>query len=210
MKPKKIQITDLANLDNSLITILARFKNDPNRFGIFYRDSESTKLIQLLSDEFAQAFKALVSDQGAGRATGAIVGKARARISTDLWNSDTIERSTHDKNSIYRGIVRIIDKEDGIPVFIRSTSTIGNIAPALGYFLKGNPTKIRTHLAKHILVQKNILWKIEEGKPQDRLDHLSACYCAGEGFKSDNRLDTIRRRMDKLTYSASGYGQGQQ
>jgi len=207
MTPKKIQISDLANLENSLITILARYKNERNRFGIFYRDPESAKLIQLFSDEFAKAFKALVADQGVGRATGALVGKARTRIAADHWNSDTIERSIHDKNSIYRGIARIISKEDGIPVFIGSTSIVGNLSPALGYFLRGNPTKIRCHLAKHNLIQKNILWKIEEGKPLDSLDHLAACYCAGEGFKSDNRLDSIRRRMDKLTFSASGYGQ---
>jgi len=207
MNPKKIQISDLANLENSLITILARYKNERNRFGIVYRDPESAQLIQLFSDAFALAFKALVADQSVGRVTGAIVGKARTRTPADHWNSDTIERSIHDKNSIYRGITRIISKEDGIPVFIGSTSTVGNLSPALGYFLRGNPIKIRRHLDQHNLIQKNILWKIEEGRPLDSLDHLATCYCAGEGFKSDNRLDTIRRRMDKLTFSASDHCQ---
>jgi len=208
MKLKKIQILDLANLENSLITILARYKKDRNRFGIFYRDPESAKLIQLFSNEFSQAFKALVSDLGAGRATGTIVGRARTRTPADVWHSDTIERSRDDKNSIYRGIARIITKEDGIPVFIGSTAIIGNIAPAMGYFLRGNPTKIRSSLNKHNLIQKTILWKIQEGKPQDSLDHLTSYYCAGEGFKSDNRLNAICRRMDKLTLSANEYGDG--
>lgn len=42
---------------------------------------------------------------------------------------------------------------------------VGNISPALGDVLKGNPTKIRCHLAKDDLIQKNIPGKIEEGKP---------------------------------------------
>jgi len=121
MDTKLLKISDLVEINNSLITILAKYRSDSSKFGIIYRDPESLKLIQLFSNEFALAFKKLVADFEVGLTTGAIVGMARTRTPADKWFSDTIERSMHDKNSIHQGILRIINQEDGIPVFIQST-----------------------------------------------------------------------------------------
>lgn len=199
MNPKLLKISDLVEVDNSLITILAKYRSDSSRFGIIYRDPESLKLIQLFSSEFALAYKRLVANFEAGLATGAIVGMARTRTPADKWFSDTIERSMQDKNSIHQGILRIINQEDGIPVFIQSTSTVGNISPALAYLRRGNPVEIRKNLDRYKLIQKNILLKILEGKPLGPHPALDATCCASEGFMAESRNTVISRRLEGLT-----------
>lgn len=199
MNSKLLKISDLVEINNSLITVLAKYRSDSSRFGIIYRDPESLKLVQLFSNEFALAFKRLVTNFEVGLTTGAIVGMARTRTPADKWLSDTIERSMHDKNSIHQGILRIINQEDGIPVFIQSTSTVGNVSPALAYLHRGNPVEIKKNLDRYKLIQKNILMKILEGKPLGPHSRLDAAYCSGEGFKAENRHDVITRRLEGLT-----------
>jgi|GEM_PF-1637099 len=199
MDTKLLKISDLVEINNSLITILAKYRSDSSKFGIIYRDPESLKLIQLFSNEFALAFKKLVADFEVGLTTGAIVGMARTRTPADKWFSDTIERSMHDKNSIHQGILRIINQEDGIPVFIQSTSTVGNVSPALAYLYRGNPVEIKKNLDRYKLIQKNILLKILEGKPSGPHPSPGATYCAGEGFKAESRYNAISRRLEGLT-----------
>ena len=186
---------------NSYITILAKLKNETNGYGIVFHDPIQNKIIQLLDKNFAFLYKQIVSDFALGFATGSIVGLARERTPADQWHSDTIERNVHDKNSLHQGILRIVDKEDGIPVYINSIKIVGNISPALAYSLKGNPTEIQTILNKYKLIQKHIMGKISEGKPEVNPEALLRTYCAGEGFKSESRLHSINRALSNLTAS---------
>ncbi len=133
MSNKLLTISDIRNIKNSYISILARFKNDISKHVIVYNDHVDEKIIQLFDNDFANLYKQLILDFELGFTIGAIVGIARERTPADKWHSDTIERSMQDKNSMHQGILRIINKEDGIPVYIQSTQTIGNIAPALAY-----------------------------------------------------------------------------
>ena len=202
MEPHTITIADILRIDNSFITLLARFKNDLNKYGIIYMHPGGKKPIQLFNPEFAFLYKNLVSDFQVGFTTGAIVGLARERTPADVWRSDTIERSLQDKNSIYRGILRIIDEEDGIPVFMQSTRAIGNIAPALAYFHRGNPLEIQKVLDQYNVIQKSIVAKIQEGKPRQPKDVVIAADLVGDCLKSDNRANSIRRALDALTLSS--------
>jgi len=199
MNGKLLTISDIQNVGNSYISILARYKKEKSKNLIVYNDPVENKIIQLYDIDFANLYKQLVFNFNIGFTIGAIVGIVRERTPADEWHSDTIERSMYDKNSMHQGILRIINKEDGIPVFIASTQTIGNIAPALAYLQKGNPVEIRKALNKYNLVQKNIMAKILEGKPSQNLEKLVATYSAGEGFKSESRLSSISRALEKLT-----------
>lgn len=194
-----MKISDIVNIENSFITLLARYKGRADAHLIVYKDPVKNMPIQLFSDEFAYMFKMLVSDFRIGFATGAIVGLARERTPADIWRSDTIERSMQDKNSMYQGILRIVTEEDGIPVFVQATSTVGNIAPALGYLHRGNPLAIHKALERYNLIQKSIVARILEGKPEYvHQDTLIAAPSVGDGFKAENRLNSIRKKMDSL------------
>jgi len=204
MEPHGIKIADILKIDNSFVTLLARFKNEfnNNKYGIVYMHPGDKKPIQLFTPEFAYMYKTLVSNFHVGFTTGAIVGLARERTPADAWRSDTLVRSLRDKNSIYQGILRIINEEDGIPVFMRSTSVVGNIAPALGYLHRGNPLEIQKALDRYNFIQKSIVDKIEEGKPrQTKKDILIGADLVGDGLKSDNRARSISRALDSLTLS---------
>lgn len=204
MEPQGIKIRDIVKVDNSFITLLARFKSDLNQYGIVYKHPGDKKPIRLFSPEFAWLYKTLVSDFHVGFTTGAIVGLARERTPADVWRSDTIERNLGDKNSLYRGILRIINEEDGLPVFINSTRTIGNIAPALAYLHRGNPLEIQQALDRYNFIQKSIVAKIQEGKPQPADNRLITADLIGDGLKSANRANSISRALDALTLSPEG------
>jgi len=202
MNPNLVKINDIFNIYNSYITLLAQLKKDSGNFGIVFHDPVQKRIIQLLDVEFAKNFREIVSDFSLGMTTGSIVGLARERTPADIWHSDTIERNYTDKNSLHQGIRRIVEQEDGIPVFVNSIKVIGNISPALAYSLKGNPTEIQQMLQKYNQVQKHILEQISKGRPD--LAHSTPptptkSYSAGEGYKSENRLHSIRRRIDALT-----------
>ncbi|MDR2551017.1 MAG: hypothetical protein LBD10_12545 [Desulfobulbus sp.] len=191
MESTKIRIADILQLDNSFITLFARLGKNSNRYGIVYMPPGSTRPMQLFSSEFAFHYKNLASDFQAGFTAGAIVGLARERTPADKWRSDTLERSMQDKNSIYRGILRIIVEEDGIPVFMNSTSIIGNIAPALAYFHRGNPVKIQQSLDRYNDIQKSIVAQITAGRPL-------APELRSESRKTINRVRSINKAFDTL------------
>lgn len=202
MQPQGIKIREILRIESSCITLLARFRGDEHRYGIVYMPPGETKPVQLFSSDFANHFHALVSDFQIGFTTGAIVGLARERNPADAWRSDTIERSIQDKNSIYRGILRIINEEDGIPVFMQATKAIGNIAPALAYFHRGTPLEIQQALDRYNSIQKSIVTKVQEGMPQlVGNDTLISSRLGKEGFKSDNRASAIGRALGGMTCS---------
>lgn len=203
MNPDLVKIRDIVNIHNSYITLFARLKQTSGGYGIVFRDPVEKRVIQLFDSVFAGIFKEIVTDFTLGMTTGAIVGLARERTPADLWHSDTIERNLADKNSLHQGIRRIIEQEDGIPVFIKSINIIGNISPALAYCLKGNPTEIQQILHRYHLIQKHIINEITKGKPVPDKRQAVTVYSAGEGYKSENRLHALRARLDALTISPS-------
>lgn len=201
MNPSLVKINDILNIYNSYITLFAQLKKNTENYGFVFHDPAENRIIQLFDSAFAQAFREIVADFTLGMATGSIVGLARKRTPADLWHSDTIERNHSDKNSLHQGIRRIIEQEDGIPVYINSIKIIGNISPALAYAVKGNPREIQELLRQCNRIQKHIIREIDKGKPRQSSPALLKTYSAGEGYKAENRLNTIRARLDALTLS---------
>jgi len=201
MNPNLVKIGDIVNIYNSYITLLAKLDKGSDNFAIVFHDPTQKRIIQLFDSRFSLIFREIVSDFSLGMTTGSIVGLARKRTPEDIWYSDTIERNYSDKNSLHQGIRRIIEKEDGLPVFVNSVKIIGNIAPALSYTLKGTPTEIQQILHKHNRIQKYIINEISKGKPQFNQAERNALHSIGDGYKSDNRLNSIRSRLDALTLS---------
>ncbi|MDD2463781.1 MAG: hypothetical protein PHI97_07255 [Desulfobulbus sp.] len=201
MKQNLVKINDIINIYNSYITLLAQFKRDSGSYGIVFHDPSKNRIVQLFDSTFAQVFRETITNFPLGMTTGSIVGLARERTPADIWHSDTIERNISDKNSLHQGIRRIVEKEDGIPVYINSIKVIGNISPALAYALKGNPTEIHQLLQKYNQIQRHILKEISKGKPQQHATTTLKSYSAGEGYKSENRLHTLRARLGALTIS---------
>nr|WP_320012957.1 hypothetical protein [uncultured Desulfobulbus sp.] len=194
-----VKINDIINVYNSYITLLAQLKKDSGNLAIVFHDPGQKRIVQLLDGHFAQNFREIVSNFSLGMTTGSIVGLARERTPADIWHSDTIERNYADKNSLHQGIRRIVEKEDGIPVFVHSIKIVGNISPALAYTLKGSPIEIRQMLQRYNSIQKQILEQISKGRPEVTGTRQEKSYSAGEGYKSENRLHSIRNRLDALT-----------
>ncbi len=207
-----MKIRDLQKVDNSFIPVLVKSKNEDGGCGVVYFNPKTIKVVQLLSGDFARQFSGLTSEFLIGFTTGAIVGNARESTPEDQWNSGTIERSPWDKNSLYQGIIRIVE-EEGIPVFLPDTRSIGNRSPVFAYLSHGNPIKIDLALEKYNTVQKHIISRILEGKPSPQpaeqpvvspaapQNQLIASKC-GDGFKSANRLRSIGAKLDALTLSS--------
>ena len=202
MKNTPVTISIIKNIENSYISILAMHRNDKEKHTIVYWDPVEGKIIKLFDSDFGNLYHELVFNFNIGYTVGAIVGLARDRTPKDEWHSDTIERSYFDKNSIHQGILRIINKEDGIPVFVISTKIVGNIGPALAYYQKGNPVEIRKNLNKYNLVQRSIVAKILEGKPPI---NKFASYCAGDGYKAANRQHSINMALENLISPGTFY-----
>ena len=201
MNPSLVKINDIVNIYNSYTTLFAQLKKNSRHYGFVFHDPAENRIIQLFDSAFAQSFREIVADFSLGMATGSIVGLARKRTPADLWHSDTIERNHSDKNSLHQGIRRIVEQEDGIPVYLNSIKIFGNISPALAYVLKGNPVEIQQILSKYNRIQKHIIDEIDKGKPRQSSDALLKTYSAGEGYKAENRLNSIRARLDALTLS---------
>lgn len=201
MNSNLVKINDIVNIYNSYTTLFAKVKKDSGNFGIVFHDPVEKRIVQLFDASFAGLFREVITDFPLGMATGSIVGLARQRTPADLWYSDTIERDPHDKNSLHQGILRIVEKEDGIPVYMNSIRVIGNISPALAYALKGNPVKIQQILRQYNRIQKHILHEIGKGKPRHNSTAISRSYSAGEGYKAESRLNAIRARLDALSFS---------
>lgn len=194
-----VKIGDILNVYNSYITLFAQLKKDSGHYGIVFHDPVEKRIVQLFDHQFAALFWEIISDFSVGMTTGSIVGLARERTPADIWHSDTLERNLQDKNSLHQGIRRIVEQEDGIPVFVNSIHIIGNLAPALAYGLKGNATHIQGILQQYAVIQRHILREISKGKPPPVYNELIRSYSAGEGYKSENRLRSIRARLDALT-----------
>lgn len=203
-----VKIEDILNIYNSYIALFAQLKKGSGTFGIVFHDPVEKRIVQLFDHQFATLFREIVTDFSLGMTTGSIVGLARERTPADIWHSDTLERNLQDKNSLHQGIRRIVEQEDGIPVFVNSIHIIGNIAPALAYCLKGNQLKIHHILQKYALIQRHILREISKGKPPPVHEDLSRSYSAGEGYKSENRLRSIQACLDAMTEaSKDNYGE---
>ncbi len=201
MNPSLVTINDIVNIHNSYTTLFAKLNRNPGNFGIVFHDPAEKRVVQLFDSSFAGIFREVITDFPLGMATGSIVGLARERTPADLWHSDTIERDHNDKNSLHQGIRRIVEQEDGIPVYMNSLRVIGNISPALAYSLKGNPVKIQQLLRKYNRIQKHILHEIGKGKPRHNSTAISRSYSAGEGYKAESRLQSIRARLNALSLS---------
>ena len=198
MNQRLVKIGDILNIYNSYVTLFAQLQKDSGNYSIVFHDPVEKKIIQLFDHQFATLYKEIVTDFTLGMTTGSIVGLARERTPADIWQSDTLERNMQDKNSLHQGIRRIVEQEDGIPVFVNSIQVIGNIAPALAYCLRGNSIQIQGVLQKYAVIQRQILREISKGKPQPKHNELIRSYSAGEGYKSENRLRSIQARLDAL------------
>ena len=193
-----VKIDDILNIYNSYITLFAQSKKDSGNYGIVFHDPVEKRIVQLFDHQFALLFREIITDFPLGMTTGSIVGLARERTPADHWHSDTLERNQQDKNSLHQGIRRIVEQEDGIPVFVNSIQVIGNIAPALAYCLRGTSIQIQGILHKYSAIQRHILHEISKGKPLPPHNELIRSYSAGEGYKSENRIRSIQARLDAL------------
>jgi len=79
MENTHLAISDIKNIENSYISILAMHKNDKEKHTIVYWDTAEKKIIKLFDSDFGRLYHDLVFDFAIGYTVGAIVGLARER-----------------------------------------------------------------------------------------------------------------------------------
>lgn len=76
------------------------------------------------------------------------------------WSGDTIEKVNHKPFSLYKGILSIIGKNDGLPLIVRQNSgIIGDIIPGVKLMLDG---KKRTMIRQRIKQLETLQYRIAE------------------------------------------------
>jgi hypothetical protein len=76
----------------------------------------------------------------------------------EQWSGDTIERINYESFSLYKGLLSIIGKNDGLPLIVpQNIGVVGNIVPGVRHFLNGkNPTIIRQKIKQLEALQYGI------------------------------------------------------
>jgi hypothetical protein len=76
----------------------------------------------------------------------------------EQWSGDTIEKINYESFSLYRGLLSIIGKNDGLPLVVpQNTAVIGNIVPGVKQILNGkNPTIVRQKIKQLEALQYRI------------------------------------------------------
>lgn len=74
------------------------------------------------------------------------------------WSGDTIEKVNYESFSLYRGLLSIIGKLDGLPLVVhQNAEIIGNIIPGIKQILDGkNPTIVRQKIKQLEALQYRI------------------------------------------------------
>jgi hypothetical protein len=163
---------ELVNSKKPVIPVLchvhSRIDNTmESELALVYTDRETRKLQRLYGRSFAETLRECIYDVRFGKVAGVLVGMARAKFPNEQWSGHTIQRLDHSTNSIYRGILRIIQENDGIPVVVAGRDgLVADGIPAIAYLLgRKNPVRIQQEIKRHQKLQKAIEEMLLEGKP---------------------------------------------
>ena len=113
---------------------------------IYYKPEE--KALRKIYDTGFAAFildKLLSFERGmSSQILAGIVRSSKPGV-VEPWSGDTIVKINHESFSLYRGLLSIIGKNDGLPLLApQNTGVVGDIVPGIKQLLNGkNPTIVR-------------------------------------------------------------------
>lgn len=114
---------------------------------IIYYNHKKQALSKIYNNDFATFMFDNLMSLERGMSSKILVGIVRPSKPDviEQWRGDTIEKFSHESFSLYKGILSIIGKNDGLPLVIsQHTGVVGDIIPGIKQILTGkNPTKVR-------------------------------------------------------------------
>ncbi len=115
---------------------------------IYNNDFAAFMLERLLSFELGMSSQVLAG----------IVRPSKPAIE-EQWSGDTIEKVNYESFSLYKGLVSIVGKNDGLPLVVhQNTGVIGNIVPGVKQILNGkNRTIVRQKIKQLEALQYRIV-----------------------------------------------------
>lgn len=77
----------------------------------------------------------------------------------EQWSGDTIEKINFESFSLYKGLLSIIGKNDGLPLVVpKNKGVVGNIVPGIKQIMNGkNPTIVRQKIKQLEALQYRIM-----------------------------------------------------
>ncbi len=127
---------------------------------IIYYNHKKQALSKIYNNDFATfMFDNLMSlERGmSSKVLAGIVRPSKPDV-IEQWRGDTIEKFSHESFSLYRGLLSIIGKNDGLPLVIsQHTGVVGDIIPGIKQILTGkNPTKVHKIIKNFETLQNRI------------------------------------------------------
>jgi len=126
---------------------------------IYYKPKEHA-LSRIYNNGFAAFMLENLMSFELGMSSQVLAGVVRSSKPSvvEQWSGDTIERINYESFSLYRGLLSIIGKNDGLPLIVpQNIGVVGNIVPGVRHFLDGkNPTIIRQKIKQLEALQYGI------------------------------------------------------
>lgn len=126
---------------------------------IYYKPTEHA-LSRIFNNDFAALMLENLLSFELGMSSQALAGIVRSSKPgvVEPWSGDTIERINYESFSLYRGLLSIIGKNDGLPLIVpQNINVIGNIVPGVKQFLNGkNPNIVRQKIKQLEALQYRI------------------------------------------------------
>lgn len=115
------------------------------QLNIIYYNHKEHALSRIYNNVFASFMFDNLSSFERGMSSQILAGIVRQSKPSviEKWSGDTIEKTDHEPFSLYRGLLSIIGKNDGLPLVMpQHTGIIGNIIPGIKQILDGKNTTI--------------------------------------------------------------------
>jgi hypothetical protein len=113
---------------------------------IYYKPKEHA-LSRIYNNDFAAFMLENLMSFELGMSSQVLAGVVRSSKPGVLeqWSGDTIQKINYESFSLYRGLLSIIGKNDGLPLIVpQNIGVVGNIVPGVKQFLNGkNPIIVR-------------------------------------------------------------------
>lgn len=146
-----------------MLTLVKIKKNGiiTKELSIIYYNQKEHAISRIYDSVFASYISDNLSSFELGMSSQILAGIVRPSKPSVIepWRGDTIEKTNYEPFSLYKGLLSIIGKNDGLPLIVPEyTGIIGNIIPAVKQILDGkNPTIIRQKIKQLEALQYKIV-----------------------------------------------------
>ncbi|MFT5729689.1 MAG: hypothetical protein ACI8PB_003860 [Desulforhopalus sp.] len=127
---------------------------------IIYYDPNEHALSRIFNNDFAAFMLERLLSFELGMSSQVLAGIVRSSKPSmvEQWSGDTIEKVNFESFSLYKGLLSIVGKNDGLPLVVpQNIEIVGDIVPGIKQFLNGkNPTIIRQKIKQLETLQYRI------------------------------------------------------